>query len=211
MTQIPRHQWQALCAAFILFGSTTLWAADLPQEACGRTFPTACATMVSITSSGNMLTIVLSNGIDGSDPEFADSFIGKILLKFAGSVSQPSQVMVAVDGTSLDWKIRNPTDRLGMEWDIELSKRGRGGTNGIAPGETATIVMKWDDGSPPSESDYEEFGVQIQAIGDDDYSDWAVVPEPATILLLASGLAGIGGAGLFRRRRQGQKHDDGLS
>lgn len=41
-------------------------------------------------------------------------------------------------------------------------------------------------------------------------SDWAVVPEPVTMTLLATGLVGMGGAALARRRRRDHDVGNGL-
>lgn len=56
--------------------------------------------------------------------------------------------------------------------------------------------------------DLENFAVQFvnlnaSSCGDDPYceSDWAVIPEPVTVILLGTGLVGVGMARLRRRRR----------
>jgi len=49
---------------------------------------------------------------------------------------------------------------------------------------------------PEGDGDYQDIFFQVGG------ATISVVPEPVTVLLLASGLFGIGGAGMARRRRE---------
>lgn len=65
-----------------------------------------------------------------------------------------------------------------------------------SPATTGTFVIGFEDkttaDSPPSDWDYNDVVFEVSG---------TTLPEPATMILLATGLVGLSGAGLVRRRR----------
>jgi hypothetical protein len=212
----------ALIVAMLTPGQAS--AFDLPREVCTRSPFSACSFLRDWYMDGDDMIIVVENGAIASSPDIvASSFVGSILLKFSSASAIPAVngLTVAVDAapTSRDWRIANNVgSEAGFEWDERFNVDGRGrdgSANRLLPGETFTLTISFD-GTVPTDLALANWGVKWQAIGtelncdefDDDQpqcSDWAVVPEPITMVLLGTGLAGVGGAAALRRRRRG--HD----
>ena len=69
---------------------------------------------------------------------------------------------------------------------------------------TKELAMRWHSQQLPDGS-----SVKCDTEGYGDYGPCNVIPEPFTIALLGTGLAGIGGIGALRRRRKGHDVVDG--
>ena len=176
---------------------------------------TACATIGTISSlepktvDGTVLygiRLQVHYTPPSEDSNFTNSYLGKILLRFKGDVPNPVDVDVG-DGTR-SWSIyKNPT-HLGLDWDVGIKKQG-GAANAIAGGDLVYVDLFWDDESlVPNINSLDFAAVQIQNLDaawcseDGCDSQWAVVPEPVTMVLLGSGLVGVGGVAALRRRRR---------
>jgi hypothetical protein len=208
----PSWSAPALFMALTIAGSPEASARVDPVfpdlQVCTRIFPSACATLVRMeVINANTLEFEVFNStiITGPGDPLEDSFIGKIIFNFQGA-KKPNQIQVQ-SPTGIDWDVKNQAGGIrGLDWDFKLQGKN-GPSDGIGVGETFVFRLTWNAaGDRPDLGDFVPlagFGANIHGMGPDDISDWAVVPEPVTIVLLGSGLAGLGGAGLLRRRKRG--------
>jgi hypothetical protein len=205
----------ALIVAMLMPGKASAFD-DPPYQVCTGSPFSACSFLEDWSLNGDQMTIVIRNGAIGSPPDIvAGSFVGSILLKFksAGVIPDVDVLEVDVqDDGSRDWKVaKNVGNEVGFEWDERFNVNKK--ENRLLPGETFTLTITFD-GPVPADLALANWGVKWQDIGsanptcpegEGKCSDWAVVPEPITMVLLGTGLAGVGGAAALRRRRRG--HD----
>ena len=104
------------------------------------------------------------------------------------------------------------------DWDLSITPITSGNPSQrsaqLLPGISVKIVIQFQPGFAPSQlascvdlevGDCQQWTAHIQSIGEyggTEDSGWTTMPEPATMILLGSGLVALAGVGIFRRREK---------
>jgi hypothetical protein len=186
-------------------------AVDIPAggtgQQCGRLYLTACVTINSAVWVGgdySHLQLSVTNSSTVGPTVLNSSFVAGFYFLFDPSAGSDIDVAtVWINGADVNWGVgtgnQSSAGGFGIVWDDAINA---GGDHRLTPGTTATIdiffVSALADGTM-----IDEWTGRIRGLGaDGEGSDWTqTVPEPFTVMLLGTGLAGI--AGVARRRRKG--------
>ena len=203
-------------AAVLLAASATAAHADLGglingTQYCGGNAFSTCATLNSISYSGGVLTIQVTNTSGNAGSVFTEIGLANIGGAFAAQTFGAAGDGSWSQGTSglSGAGIQNAV--IGGEADAPAP------TNGLHDGETVTftftltgspdltdlqLAIHDQGGSPGGECASSTKLVVTGGVANDPTCGSTTVPEPMTMSLLATGLAGMGGLGAFKRRRK---------
>jgi hypothetical protein len=173
----------------------------------------ACATLVSANFSGSTLVIQVTN--TSNNVENPGAFLGSLYLEFEGDAPGLASNYATVlygSGMTEQWRVgaaKGQVGGFGHDWDLQISDNAPGSKGGnsslrLGPWETATIQVEFTDHVDQLALGGEHgFTAHMQGLGlDGEGSGFTVTPEPVSVVLFGSGLFGIGGVGMRRRRRK---------
>ncbi|MDH5283855.1 MAG: PEP-CTERM sorting domain-containing protein, partial [Gemmatimonadota bacterium] len=197
----------------------------------GNAFSTCASVAVSAVwdGSGNVTVTMQVTNLSGQNGTFANTVFTQVGLWNvpAGTAYGPNSTVLSQGNSLSGWQPGNSgLSGAGIQKDVRGMDPTNGINGGIASGNKYTFtftITNWQGSAP----DFNTLGfaihgqggpngcstkLVIQADGSANSPDpndpavqacgTTVTPEPVTMSLLATGLAGMGGAGLVRRRRK---------
>jgi hypothetical protein len=216
----------AAAGALAATSASPAWAdwGDLTTPICGGGLFSTCAAVQVSGGGTNTVTITVVNLGGAEAGSFDATFFAVGVYNLPAGVTVDN-VVITTDNAGADWATGAGNDLNPLGHDIAAEAPPPPADNGLHVGESVTFTITFS--GAVSDADLSALGISLHAGSGpngcstklaieneggstsgppgeerDPACAETVIPEPITMTLLATGLAGMGGAGFLRRKKE---------